>query len=333
MREKKDFKIRTRGWHEGPIKYDGLLYYSPFTLLPSGNYPILKSKLFVKNSVKATIPQLTSIIRKSGFASPDLVWLTNPIFYPLLKSVYSKKVAVRVADDITQFKNIPEAVKELELSAIARTDATFIVSKNFYENLKGEYPNTIHLPNGVDFKHFQKGVSEPEELKNVPRPRVIYVGSTEYWLDADLIEECALKLNDIHFLLVGPRTTNISSLSTLENVHILGSHPYESIPAYLEHSDVGIIPFKQIPLVDSIHPIKLYEYLAAGLPVVATRWKEIEDINPPAYLTDRDNFTNSIKIAYRDREKNRDERIAFAKKNSWNERYETILNSLELKGV
>lgn len=329
MKEKKDFEVRLKGWREGPLKYGNLLYYSPFTLLPSGNKPVLKSSFFVKNSIKATIPSLKSVIFRNGFEKPQLIWLTNPIFYPAVERLEYRKMAVRIADDTSKFVNVSDSIRELELKAIEKADAVFIVARNLYEKMKSERKNIFHLPNGVDFEHFQKAVTEPDDLREVPKPRIIYVGSTEYWFDTDLVYKAAQELSDLHFVIIGPASENISKLKDLTNVHILGPRPYDLIPAYLKYSDVGIIPFKRISLVDSINPIKLFEYLAAGIPVVATKWKELEMMKPPAYLAENAlEFIEFIKTALQERDRYRDARISFARQNSWKKRYESVLSSL-----
>jgi len=87
------------------------------------------------------------------------------------------------------------------------------------------------------------------------------------------------------FVLVGPNALARRRLDLRPNLHLLGPRPYEQIPAYLRNADIGLIPFDvrgHPDLVNSIHPLKLYEYLASGLPVVASRWDEIASLNSPA---------------------------------------------------
>ena len=130
----------------------------------------------------------------------------------------------------------------------------------------------VRLPNGVDAENFARPRPEPEDIAGLARPRVVYVGALEYWFDVELLERCALARPDVPFVVIGPRPDGLpASLATLRNVHLIGPRPYAEIPAYLQHCDVGIVPFRRDALVDSIHPIKVYEYLAAGLRVVATR--------------------------------------------------------------
>jgi len=327
MRDKKDFDVRLTAWLRGPQRYGNLTYVSPFTLLPSGNVPLLRSRPVVRNTLKVTVPVVRGLVRRLGFEEPDLAWLTNPIFYPLLDRVKPKRVAMRIADDTSAFKNVPPAIRELEEMAMERADALFVVSRNLYEELSRRFPKAVFLPNGVDYELFSTPAPEPEDMAALPHPRVIYVGATEYWFDAELVASCARTLPEASFVIVGPVTRVIEPLSALDNVFLLGPRPYREIPAYLQHADVGIIPFRRDRMVDSIHPIKLYEYLAAGLPVVATRWREIEAMQAPVALAEREEFCEALSTSLqklRALEAERDARMAFARGNSWRMRYEAL---------
>ena len=88
-------------------------------------------------------------------------------------------------------------------------------------------------------------------------------------------------------------------LKPAKNLFILGSRPYDELPGYLQHAGVGLIPFdvaNHRNLVRSIHPLKLYEYLASGLPVVAVEWEELQNLRSPATLTNnREHFLAAIR--------------------------------------
>jgi glycosyltransferase involved in cell wall biosynthesis len=166
----------------------------------------------------------------------------------------------------------------------------------------------------------------------LPHPRVIYVGATEYWFDAELVASCARTLPEASFAIVGPVTRVVEPLSALDNVFLLGPRPYGDIPAYLQHADVGIIPFRRDRMVDSIHPIKLYEYLASGLPVVATRWMEIEAMQAPIALAEREGFVETIRLVIQSVSESgmsAERRREFARNNSWKQRYEQIRTILD----
>ena len=110
---------------------------------------------------------------------------------------------------------------------------------------------------------------------------------------------------------------------------------YAQVPAYLQHADVGIIPFdvaRHPELVNGIHPLKLYQYLACGLPVVATAWQELESLNSPAHLSHTpDQFVASLQQALEEKG-GAAERIEYASQADWDRRLDDFLETLGLAG-
>ena len=88
------------------------------------------------------------------------------------------------------------------------------------------------------------------------------------------------------FVLVGKQTTGLSAVRGLPNVHLLGQKRYTLLPAYCRGFDVGIIPFRTSDLTLRANPLKLREYLAAGLPVVSTPLPEVARYGPLVHLAE-----------------------------------------------
>ncbi|MDF1543279.1 MAG: glycosyltransferase [Anaerosomatales bacterium] len=327
---KRDFEVRMRSWRSGPIDYGALAYYNPMTVLPATTLPLLRSRAVARTSVRLTVPNARSMVRRRGFDAPDLIWLTNPIYQPLAARLDAGCRAVRVADDTTAFTNVPESLRELEDAALADADVIFAVAASVRDRLAERYANVVHLPNGVEFERFDADVAEPADLAAIPGPRVLYVGAMEYWFDAALLAECARALPDASFVLVGPESARVTeAVEGLGNVHLFGRRPYADVPAYMRHCDVGIVPFARSEMVDAIHPIKVYEYLAAGLPVVSVRWPELEAMAAPVELCERDEFCARLEDALGSgRAAGRDARLDYARKNSWDARFEVVLREV-----
>ena len=156
----------------------------------------------------------------------------------------------------------------------------------------------------VNPDHFIGNLPEPEEYKDIPSPRILYAGVIATWFDQELLIQCAKKFMDASFVIIGPAVVGTSKMASVENIYMLGAKKYEELPAYLMHSDVGIIPFKINELVESVNPIKLYEYMAAGLPVVCTDWKEVREMQGPAMIAgDAGAFCEYLQRALRDKRK------------------------------
>jgi glycosyltransferase involved in cell wall biosynthesis len=128
------------------------------------------------------------------------------------------------------------------------------------------------------------------------------VGAIEAWLDVDALVFAARTRPDWSFVLVGPITAHAAALQSFVNVHVLGPRPYEEVPALMRAADVGIIPFRGgafLPLTSGINPLKLAEYLAAGLPVVAARLESLEALGAPADLYEPDNAQGLVEALAR----------------------------------
>lgn len=332
-RKWRETKKRFKLWWEGPQKdnrFPNFVHYSPFTLIPCKDFPLLNSKWVGYHSINMTFPSVTKILKSYRFDSIDLFWLTNPFFLPLRERIDSKLLCFRISDDIAEYEGVPMAIRDLERRAVEKADFVFVTNVNVLERIRKFKKEVVYLPNGVDFKLFSlKSPKEPLEYKDIKPPRVIYVGNLNERVDFNLLKELAQRFPQVSIVLIGPAWSDISFLHEISNVYYLGPRLHMELPGFMQHADVAIIPFVKTPLVESIHPIKLYEYLAAGLPVVATRWREIEHINSPAYLADnREEFFKLFKQALSHPRLGVKERIKFAEQNSWGKRFEVVLGTV-----
>ncbi len=138
---------------------------------------------------------------------------------------------------------------------------------------------TIVFDAGVDLGHFDPDAwhDEPEDLESVPRPRIGYVGAvTDDTIDLDLLEALARELPWAHIVLVGDVQCSVVALTALPNVHVLGARPHMQIPGYEAALDVAILPGLVNDTSRTTLPLPIKEYLALGLPVVATPFGDVE---------------------------------------------------------
>lgn len=126
----------------------------------------------------------------------------------------------------------------------------------------------VHLlPNGVESEHFQKAQPEPLQYAHLARPRIIFVGSWGWRVDKELFAALARSRPEWSFITVAPPR---SQMVELDNVLNLGGRDYADLPGYLQHADVGIVPYRDEPFNAASAPLKILEYAAAGLAVVAS---------------------------------------------------------------
>jgi glycosyltransferase involved in cell wall biosynthesis len=137
----------------------------------------------------------------------------------------------------------------------------------------------IELPHGVDTTLFDpaRHVVEPADLSRIPRPRLIIIGALDGpYRNIDLLVHVAREVTEASLVIVGARVTDARELAGRPNVHLLGSRPHDAIPAYLAHSDVGLIAIPEDEWGRLSSPIKLREYLAMGMPVVTNTFAGVE---------------------------------------------------------
>jgi len=300
--------------------------YVPMAFFTPNEKPIFNSEFVTKNWNKTTMPDVVKYIESIGFGEVDILWFDSVIQSFLIDKIKHKKSILRIADKIESFKKIGLNMKNQ--SEILKEKADIIVyTAKTLEDYVSRYKNKVHyVPNGVDINHFiNSSKNMPCDLKDIPKPIAIYIGAIDNWFGLDFLHEVAHRCKDISVVLVGEPNINISKLSNMSNIYVLGRKNYNLIPQYLNNSEVGIIVFNvKHPVVDTVNPIKLYEYMSCELPVVSTSWRELELINSPAFLAKNPNeFSKSLKAAVLS---GKDKKyLDFAKENSWDKRFEEII--------
>ncbi|MBU1203173.1 glycosyltransferase [Patescibacteria group bacterium] len=153
-------------------------------------------------------------------------------------------------------------------------DLIFVVSKNL-TNFFDDQPNVYWMPNGVDIKHYNKKFALiNRDIADIKKPIIGYLGVIQDKVDLDLVKYLAEHNRDKSVVLVGPvwaeQESKKAELEKEENIFFLGYKKYSDAPIYIQQFDVGIIPHKTAGFSASTNPMKMYEYLACGKPVVAT---------------------------------------------------------------
>ena len=150
------------------------------------------------------------------------------------------------------------------------------------------------------------------------------------WFDVQLLKSVATQCKEINFAIIGPSKVRLPN-DIGSNVFFLDRKDYSEIPSYIYHCDMGIIPFKDNDLVKYVSPIKMYEFCSLGKPIVSISWEELERLDPPIYLAkSQDDFVYLTKKACEYVEENkREELIKFAQRNTWESRYNLVMERLK----
>lgn len=290
------FRLYLRG---GQQAMGGRLFaYVPGTILSPRGPRIAGMANLARGWLSRTLPGLTSILARRGFGSVDLVWIDSVIWEPLLDATPAARSVLRIADRASGFTRHGPELAGMEERLAARVDVVVYSAATLENHVRSLGPKTMrHLPNGVDIDRFRTPTPAPPEYERVPKPRAVYVGAMAEWFDFRLVADLAAALPSVSFVLIGPEELARRRLPRRSNLFLLGRQPPRRVPALLAHAHVGLIPFDVAgyrDLVAAVHPLKLYEYLAVGLPVVAARWPELEELASPARLYA--NPTEAVKL-------------------------------------
>lgn len=186
------------------------------------------------------------------------------------------------------------------------------------------------VKNAADFTHFHAAPSRVC-LQGVPRPIIGYYGAIAEWFDAGLIEHAARQRPDWSFVLIGHTFgAEIDGLRALPNVRFLGEQPYDTLPAYLAQFDVCCIPFRLNDLTRATNPVKFYEYLCSGKPIVSVRLPELQQHEDCVYFADGpEEFVAAIKRAFEEKgEGLTKRRVEVARVNTWEERCDSFAGAI-----
>ena len=261
-----------------------------FTFIPRTWLPVAAARPFDNNacwngSEWASRPRAGQVLREAGFARADVMVVQNFQMPHLVRHVDARVLVVRLEDDISAFPAMPRVIVRRHREIIADADLVTITAQGLRPHAeRAGAREVMHLPNGVDAARFERPASFERPADLPPSPVATYVGALDAWFDEELLADVATRLPQWSFALIGPPRRPFERLRALPNVHFLGPRPQEQVPPCLWSSDAGIIPFRRTQLIETVSPLKLFEDLAAGLPVVSTRWSEMERLGSPAKL-------------------------------------------------
>ena len=270
-------------------------------------------------------PTLRRDLMRLGMRSPTLI-AGLPHVVDLVPFLPRQALVYHCADDYAHVQGFPKTLPDLEAELCRWADLVITTSETLCRDRRKWNPNTHWVPNGADIDHFAQSGPPAAELRDLARPVIGFVGGLSQWVDVQLLCQLALARPEWTFALVGPVTIDVSPIRYLPNVRILGPRPYAGLPAYLAAMDVGLIPFRQDPVTYHADPIKAYEYLAAGLPVVATDLPALRRLDRVVRLADStQSFLDRIQAALAEgRDARSDERRAEAARHGWSSRFAQI---------
>jgi glycosyltransferase involved in cell wall biosynthesis len=246
-------------------------------------------------------------------------------------------------DDIETFYGDREKMRRDHQAALQQADLVLTTARRLYEQARLMRPDALLCPNGVDYQHFEVchlpvEKPPPEDIGPIlglGKPIIGYYGALARWFDYELLKQAADLRPDLSFVLIGvdlDGTLFPSQILKKGNIHWLGIKPYQELPEYLRYFKVAIIPFVLNDITHSTSPLKMFEYMAGGKPVVATAMEEVMHYAPVLIAHDLPQFSGELDHALglaadADYLQQVDQ---IARENTWNKRAMQILAALNL---
>jgi GT2 family glycosyltransferase/glycosyltransferase involved in cell wall biosynthesis len=239
-----------------------------------------------------------------------------------------------VYDCMDEWENFPRVQLEslaLEKRLVQSCDLLVVTAQRLYDKWQPFNRPMVLARNAADYDFYAARCQPNELLPDAKHPIIGYYGAIADWFNVELLAEVARLRPDYTFVLLGGVfDVDVSALQRLPNVRLLGQQPYETMPQYLYHFDVCIIPFKINPITEATDPVKLYEYLSGGKPVVAVSLPELEPYRDYVHLADDPtDFAAQLDHALTtDSPTKIEQRKTLAQQHTWQSRYQTIVTRL-----
>lgn len=229
----------------------------------------------------------------------------------------------------------PGLVRHEESLIMNRSDLVTVTSRRLYELKKDQAKRVELVLNAGDVELYAKEVGEvPEKLRSLSRPILGSVGALdEYKYDFDLLTQVAKNHPEWQLVFVGAPVVDSSSkalqaLTALENVHVLGAVPREHVPAYVQAFDVCLIPYRNNEYNRASFPLKFWEFMATGKPIVVSGLPELLEYSDLIeYAEDQGGFEQAVEWALGNRRGV--ERVELARQHGFEQRVERLVELLE----
>ncbi len=335
----KDSRLRFKWtlWLKGlRNKAEKLQLYSPPPILPFGNiYPWINSL-----NQRWMAFWIKKMVKKAGIKPHEaLIWTYLPTSLKLAQKLKPLKLIYDCVDEHSEYQGLinKEAMLEMEKELLQECDLVFVTAPGLWDSKSPFTENIYLLPNAADLELFGRTL-KPEtplapELAELPQPILGFVGVIHNWIDLDILIHIARKRPEWSLVLVGPvgAGVDVSHLSELPNVYFAGSQPKEKLPSYLKGFAVCLNPFRQNELTRQVSPLKFYEYLASGRPIVSTQMPGVQDFAEIIEIAEnQDDFLPAIERALAgENPAAQQKRLAVAAQNSWESRVEFMRNRVQ----
>lgn len=263
-------------------------------------------------------------LHREGSLGATVAVVQLPFWWPLARQARERfgwPVVYDCMDFHAGFSTVRKAMAAQEDEMLAEADAVVASSTSLEQHALRKRDDVVLLRNAGDYEHFAR----TPRASNA-RPVIGYYGAIADWFDSALVADLADRRRDWDFLLIGSTYgADISRLARMPNVSLPGEEAYESLPEWLGRFDVAIIPFKRTKLTEATNPVKVYEMLAGGKPIVSVPIPEVAALAPLVRLASTaEEFEREIAVVLANPDDGIEERRAFAREHTWERRVEVL---------
>lgn len=315
---------------KGPINVENDLWvFSPMVLpLPHS----ATARRINKQILRATIAWLRRRLDLSDFH----LWTFLPNVADYVGTLGESLAVYYCVDEWSLFSYLDrQATVSAERELLEKVDCVFAINDELARVKRAINPETHLAPHGVDHALFARALDDetvvPTDIANLPRPVIGFYGTLRDWVDLDLVAAIARARPAWSIALIGQQLGELGPIAGLPNVHLLGRKPHQDLPSYCKGMDIGLIPYRIDERMKFVNPIKLREYLSAGLPVVSTAVPEVERYaHQCAIAEDADGFITAIeKALIADSPARRRERSLAMTKETWPMRVAEVIRIVD----
>jgi glycosyltransferase involved in cell wall biosynthesis len=274
-----------------------------------------------------------------------ILWTYNPMTCNLFPLDDFGRLVYHCVDEVKAQPGMPvREIERAETELIKRADICYVTSDDLLMSRRQLNPNTYFFPNVADFSHFSTALDPatqlPSDLDSIPRPIIGFIGAiSAYKIDFALLKYIAEQHPDWSVVLIGKAGegepgTDIKSLLAIKNLHFIGPRKYADLPRYLKAFSVAILPSVLNEYTRGMFPMKFFEYLGAGIPVVATDLHALQAYAEYVYLAkDAASFVAGVDAALRGQCASLQSRLEIAREQTYERRTGKMLEILSTEFI
>ncbi|WP_254560887.1 glycosyltransferase [Dyadobacter diqingensis] len=276
----------------------------------------------------------------ASYKLKDFIFINSFNFhYPnISKGLHPRLTVYHCLDPMALPFNLRHGVVS-ERILVEQSDVVICSSRQLFVEKKEQNPGTYFVANAADLEHSSKALNPAlpvfPEIAKLKSPVIGYFGAIERRMDYNLLREVVKRNSEKTFVFVGPVSSEFvpDDFYDFPNLVFLGPVEYADMPAVIKGFDVALIPFKKDDISHAIFPLKLFEYLGAGKPVVAIDFnKDLAEFTKGSvdFCADPESFSNAINLALEtDSSELRENRVAIAAENTWEIRIREIADLID----